>query len=437
VKRELKIFACMVAVFVAAYFLPLSDPAVKGAVVEAFKLLQWYAREHTLACVVPALFIAGGIITFLSQAQVLRHMGPRSNKLVAYSVASVSGAVLAVCSCSVLPIFAGIYRLGAGLGPASAFLYSGPAINILAIFLTARVLGLPLGVARAVGAVAFAFVVGLAMAATFRKGEREKAQAALQMPEPEAPRRPLWKTALFFGGMVAFLVFSDWYNPGDVSVRTTGGERFRAVRLQEMKDETVFQLREDWDDYASGEKITLAKAAIADVEEAKTWVIAVHRVKWYLAAVMATAVGLMVWRWFAWDEVKQWLHNTWGFAKLLVPLLFGGVFVVGFVGTLLPERTVAGLVGDNSLRSNLVASVVGAFWYFATLTEIPICQALGKLGMHSGPMLALLLAGPALSLPNMLVIRSVMGNRKTLAFLLLVVVMATISGMIFGAVWQR
>ena len=436
-KRELKIFVGMLAVFVAAYFLPLSDPGVTGAVVEAFKLLQWYAREHTLACVVPALFIAGGIITFLSQGSVMRHLGPRSNKLAAYSVASVSGAVLAVCSCSVLPIFAGIYRLGAGLGPASAFLYSGPAINILAIFLTARVLGLSLGIARAVGAVAFAFVVGLAMAAIFRKGEREKVRAALQMPEPEPSRRPLWKTALFFAGMVAFLVFSDWYNPGDVVVRTAGGQQFRAVRLQETKDETVFQLEQDWGRHASGEKLTLARAEIDTVEEAKTWVIAVHYAKWYLAGAVALAVGLMVWRWFAWDEVKQWLHNTWGFAKLLVPLLFGGVFVVGFVGTLLPERHVAALVGDNSLRSNLVASVVGAFWYFATLTEIPICQALGKLGMHSGPMLALLLAGPALSLPNMLVIRSVMGNRKTLAFLLLVVVMAMISGMIFGAAWQR
>ena len=430
--KEWKIFAAMLAVFLVAYFLPLSDPAVKGAVVEAFKLLQWYARNHTLACVVPALFIAGGIITFLSQASVMRYMGPNSRKLLAYSVASVSGAVLAVCSCSVLPIFAGIYTLGAGLGPASAFLYSGPAINILAIFLTARVLGLPLGLARAVGAVAFAFVVGLAMATIFRKGEQKRTEMAARMPEPEKSRRPLWKTVLYFACMVAFLVFSDWYNPGDVVVHTTDGRQVRAVMLQEMKDEIEFQLNEDWRGQAGGEKITLAKASITKVEEAKTWVIAVHHVKWHLAGVMGLAVLLMVWRWFEPGEVKEWMQNTWGFAKLLVPLLFGGVFIVGFVGELLPEKYVAGYVGDNSLSSNLVASVIGAFWYFATLTEIPICKALDKLGMHNGPMLALLLAGPALSLPNMLVIRSVIGNRKTLVFILLVVVIATASGMIFG-----
>lgn len=432
-KREAKILAAMIAVFLLAYFLPLSDAKVQGAVVEAFKLVQWYARNHTLACVVPALFIAGGIITFLSQASVTRYLGPRSNKFLAYAVASVSGAVLAVCSCSVLPMFAGIYRLGAGLGPASAFLYSGPAINVLAIFLTARVLGFSLGLARAVGAVGFAFVVGLLMAAIFRRGETAKAQAALHTPEAEKPKRPLWQTAAFFAAMVAFLVFSDWYNPGDVVVHTTDRGRFEAVTLQEMRDEVMFQLKEDWDGTPSGEKVTVAKTAIVSIEEADTWVIAIHHVKWHLAGVMGLAVVLMVWRWFERDEVKEWMSNTWDFAKLLVPLLFGGVFVVGFIGTLLPEAVVARYVGDNSLGSNLVASVIGAVWYFATLTEIPICQALGKLGMHSGPMLALLLAGPALSLPNMLVIGKVLGWRKTLVFCAIIVVISTTVGMAYGA----
>ncbi|MCD6304420.1 MAG: permease [Planctomycetes bacterium] len=425
----------MAAVFLAAYFLPLSKPQVRGAVVEAFRLLQWYARNHTLACVVPALFIAGGIITFLSQASVMRYLGPNSNKLVAYGVASVSGAVLAVCSCSVLPMFAGIYQLGAGLGPATAFLYSGPAINVLAIFLTARVLGLPIGAGRAMGAVAFALVIGLLMASFFRRGERKKASAALQMPEPEKPRRPLWKVALYFFCMIAFLVFSDWYNPGDVVVHMKDGQQFSAVELQEMKDDIVFQLKEGWAGHDADEKVSVLKRSIAHVDEAKTWVIAVHNVKWYLAGAMGLAVLLMAWRWFDRDELRQWMRNTWSFAKLLVPLLFGGVFIVGFIGPLLPEKYVAGLVGDNSLQSNLVASVIGSVWYFATLTEIPICQALGKLGMHHGPMLALLLAGPALSLPNMLVIYKVMGGRKTLVFCLLVVVMSTAVGMAFGTVW--
>jgi len=433
-KKEWKIFGAMLTVFLVAYFLPLSDPKVKTAWVEAIKLLQWYARNHTLACVVPALFIAGGIITFLSKSAVMRYLGPRANKPLAYAVASVSGAVLAVCSCSVLPMFAGIYQLGAGLGPAAAFLYSGPAINVLAIFLTARVLGLSLGIARVIGAVGFAFVVGLLMAWIFRHGERKKLDAAMAMPEPEVPRRPLWKTALYFVCMVSFLVFSDWYNPGDVVVHTTDGQQFKAVMLQEMKDEVVFQLNEPWGEHAAKEKVTLAKASINGIDEAKTWVIAIHHIKWYLAGAMGLAVLLMVWRWFERDEVKEWMHNTWDFAKLLVPLLFGGVFVVGFVGTLLPEKVVAGAVGDNSLLSNLVGSVIGAFWYFATLTEIPICEALGKLGMHKGPMLALLLAGPALSLPSMLVIGKVMGWKKTLVFCAIIVVISTGVGMLYGAI---
>jgi len=431
---ELKIFAWMLAVFLLAYYLPLSNPKVTAAIQEAFRLLQWYARNHTLACVVPALFIAGAVITFLSQASVMRYLGPNSNKLTAYSVASVSGGILAVCSCSVLPVFAGIYRLGAGLGPASAFLYSGPAINILAIFLTARVLGFSIGLWRAVGAIAFAFVIGLLMAAIFRKEEGQRVAAQAAMPEPEAPKRPLWKTSLFFVCMVAFLVFSDWYNPGDVVVRPAGGGQFAAVALQETRDDMMFQLKEDWAGHRVGEKVTLAKKDIAGVEESKTWVIAVYHARWYLAGAMGLAVLLMTWRWMDREEVGQWMHNTWDFAKLLVPLLFGGVFVVGFIGALIPETYVATLVGDNSLKSNLVASVVGAFWYFATLTEIPICEALGKLGMAPGPMLALLLAGPAVSLPNMLVLRSVMGTKKMLVFTGLVIVMATITGMVYGAV---
>ncbi len=430
--RETKIFLVLLSVFLVAYLLPLSNVKVTAAIIEAFRLLQWYARNHTLACVVPALFIAGGIITFLSQDSVMRYLGPSANKLVAYSVASVSGAILAVCSCSVLPMFAGIYQLGAGLGPATAFLYSGPAINVLAIFLTARVLGFSLGVARAVGAVGFAFVVGFLMAWLFRGGERRKAEAAMQMPPPEKPTRPLWQTALYFVCMVAFLVFSDWYNPGDVVVRTRSGDEFHAVELQEMRDEIVFQLKEDWRSTAAGKKVTLKKTDIASTEEAKTWVIAILHMKWYLAGLMGLAVLAMVWRWFEMDEVREWMGNTWEFAKLLVPLLYGGVFVVGFVSTLLPQEYVARLVGTNSIQSNLVASVIGAFWYFATLTEIPITQALMKLGMHEGPVLALLLAGPALSLPNMLVIGKVMGWWKTAVFCVIIVVISTIVGKIYG-----
>jgi uncharacterized membrane protein YraQ (UPF0718 family) len=432
--RELKFFGWMAGVFLLAYYLPLSNPKVTAAIQEAFKLLQWYTRNHTLACVVPALFIAGAVITFLSQASVMRYLGPKSNKPLAYGVASVSGGILAVCSCSVLPVFAGIYRLGAGLGPASAFLYSGPAINILAIFLTARVLGFSIGLWRAVGAIAFAFLIGLLMALIFRREEGERVAAQAVLREPEAPKRPLWKTSVFFTCLVAFLVFSDWYNPGDVIVRPASGGQFAAVSLQETHDEVMFQLKEDWAGHRSGDKVTLAKRDLAGMNEAKTWVITVHHAKWWLAGAMGLAVLGMTWRWMDRAEVGQWMHNTWDFAKLLVPLLFGGVFVVGFIGALIPDAYVASLVGDNSLKSNLVASVIGAFWYFATLTEIPICEALGKLGMAPGPMLALLLAGPAVSLPNMLVLRSVMGTKKTLVFTGLTIVLATITGIIYGAI---
>jgi len=434
-KKELKIFAALVGIFLVAYFLPLSNPKIQEAIQESFRLLQWYARNHTLACVVPALFIAGAIITFLSQNSVMRYLGPNANPILAYAVASVAGCVLAVCSCSVLPMFAGIYNLGAGLGPATAFLYSGPGINILAIFLSARVLGFSIGAGRFIGAVSFSVIIGLLMAVVFRKGERAKAEAALAMPETEKPRRHISKTALFLVCMILFLVFSDWYNPGNVTVKTTDGRQFKAVVIHETKDMVRFQLEEDLGENKTGDKITLQKTEIANMQEQKTWIIVLHHIHWYLAGLCGFAVLIMAWRWHSRDELSQWMHNTWDFTKLLVPLLYGGVFIVGFVSVLLPEKQVAQLVGDNSLRSNLVASVIGAFWYFATLTEIPITQALMNLGMHKGPVLALLLAGPALSLPSILVIRRIMGNVRMLVFVLLVVVMSTIVGMFFGALF--
>jgi uncharacterized membrane protein YraQ (UPF0718 family) len=407
-KREFKVLAALVGIFLVAYLLPLGNTKIQEAIIEAFRLLQWYTRNHTL---------------------------PRSNPILAYAVASVAGCVLAVCSCSVLPMFAGIYSLGAGLGPATAFLYSGPGINVLAIFLSARVLGFDIGAGRFIGAVVFSVVVGLLMAWIFRKGERAKAEAALQMPEPEKPRRHIGKTALFLASMILFLIFSDWYNPGNVVVKTTDGQQFKAVVIHETKDMIRFQLEENLGENKTGDKIELQKTEIDNIQEQETWIIALHHIRWYLAGLCGLAVLIMAWQWFEKDELREWMHNTWEFTKMLVPLLFGGVFVVGFVSVLLPEKQVAQWVGDNSLRSNLVASIIGAFWYFATLTEIPITQALMKLGMHKGPVLALLLAGPALSLPSMIVILRIMGTKKTVVFILLVIIMATITGMFFGAIW--
>lgn len=432
-RKELQVLGWMAGIFLVAYYLPLSNTTVQGAIQEAFKLLQWYVRNHTLACVVPAMFIAGAVTTFLSKEVVLRHLGPASPKPKAYGVASVSGTVLAVCSCSVLPVFAGIHRLGAGLGPAIAFLYSGPAINVLAIFLTARVLGMPIGIGRAVGAIVFSVVIGWLMAMIYRREESARVRDSLAMPDAPPPTRPLWKTSILLSGMVAFLVISDWYNPGNVVVTTTSGDSFRAVSLQETRDEYLYQLEAPWKDRPAGAKLTLAKSEIASIRDAATWVLWIHHRKWWFAGAVGLAVILMAWRWLDRQEVGEWMGNTWDFSKQIVPLLFGGVFVVGFVGALIPEAAVARLVGDNSFSANLVASVIGAFWYFATLTEIPICEALGKLGMHQGPMLTLLLAGPALSLPSILVLKSVMGWTKTLTFTALVVVVATLTGWAFGA----
>ncbi|MCO6454469.1 MAG: permease [Pirellulaceae bacterium] len=444
--RELRILAVFVGVFLFAYFVPLATPRfdaasdsvgaqVSSAIIEAFLLLQWYARNHTLACVVPALFIAGAITTFLSKESVLQHLGPKANQAEAYSVASVSGTVLAVCSCSVLPMFAGIYRVGAGLGPAACFLYAGPAINVLAIFLTARVLGWELGVARVLGATLFGVVIGLLMAVIFRRSEEQRTRATLALPDPPAARRPLWQNASLLAAMLALLVFSDWFNPGDKQIRLTDGTEFAAVLQYETESSYDLRLKQAVLGKQASEVVRIAKAEVARIEDVKTWVTRIYEYRWYLAGAMGLLVAIMSLAWLSRDDFQEWMANSWEFAKLLIPLLFGGVFVVGFLGALVPEKQVAALVGDNSLLSNFIASVIGCLFYFATLTEVPILEALMRNGMASGPALALLLAGPALSLPSILVIRSVIGDRKTAVFVALVIAMATFAGLGFGAIY--
>ena len=429
--KDWKKFAWLVGIFLVAYFLPLGNAKVSNAVLEAFRLLQWYAINHTLACVVPAMFIAGAISTFLSQASVMRYLGPKANRPLAYTVASVSGVVLAVCSCSVLPMFAGIYTMGAGLGPASAFLYSGPAINVMAIFLSARVLGLDLGFARAIGAISFAFVIGLLMAVIFRRGEKKRNDLAMQMPKPPHSRRPLWKTSAYFVCMILLLVFSDWYNTNDVTITLKNGTVLNANVRYSTQDALDVQEYQP-DGRLATDLRRLNRADIAATEPVPGFTMTVHSIKWYLAGAMGLAVLLMVWRWFDRQEVKQWMQATWDFGMMIVPLLFGGVFVTGFIGALIPEQYVATLVGGESLGSNFVAAFVGMIWYFATLTEIPITEMLMRLGMGKGPALALLLAGPALSLPSILVIYKIVGWRKTFVFCALTVVMSTMVGWAFG-----
>jgi uncharacterized protein len=386
-EKRNRLLVGMAGVFLIAFFVPWSSPRVSAAVNEAFLMLGEYAREHVLLCLVPAFFIAGAITVFLNQQSVIKYLGPSAPKLVAYSVASVSGSILAVCSCTVLPLFKGIYKKGAGLGPAVSFLYSGPAINILAIILTAKVLGVQLGVARAVGAIVFAFVIGLLMQLFFLKEDRERTtNAAMFQSFDDDESRGIGKTVIYMASMVGILIFLNWA-PSGGSVA--------------------------WWDF-------------------------LYQYKWVIAGLFGLVLVYALVRWFSKSELTDWVKATRDFSVQILPLLFGGVLVAGFLlgrpghMALIPESWVASLVGTNSLFSNLIASVSGALMYFATLTEVPIMQGLLGAGMNQGPALALLLAGPSLSLPSLLVIGGELGVKKTLVYIALVVLLSTAAGMIYG-----
>ena len=417
----------IVGTFLVLFYLPMDSKRFTSAIMESLSLAKWYAQEHVLLCLVPAFFIAGAISCFVSQAAVMRYLGPTAKKVVAYGVSSVSGSILAVCSCTVLPLFAGIWKRGAGLGPAIAFLYSGPAINILAIVLTARILGMPLGIARAVGAILFSIVIGLLMHFIFLKEEQEKVQAALHLPQAEV-ERPLWQNVVYFATMVGLLISATWGKPAD------------PVGLWNAVYQIKWWLTGAFAIVLGAElsiwfRVKAVKVVIAGVIVAALAFAFPHEP---LIAFGAGIIALTVLITTTRGEAEEWFLSTWGFTKQITPLLFGGVLAAGLLlgrpGTegLIPSHWVSGLVGGNSLGANFFSAIVGAFMYFATLTEVPILQGLIGSGMGQGPALALLLAGPALSLPNMLVIRSVMGTKKTAVFVTLVVVMSTICGMIFG-----
>jgi len=385
-KERTKLILILLA-FLASYYIPWDHARIRQSGLEAFMMLQEYAREHVLTCLIPAFFIAGAIAVFVSQASVLKYFGATAKRVLSYSVASVSGTILAVCSCTVLPLFAGIYTRGAGIGPATAFLYSGPAINVLAIVLTARILGWQLGLARAIGAVLFAVIAGLLMALIFRKDDAARVAGEIHVPDEEARGRTLLQDTLYMLTMVLILVFAAFARPASGS---TG-----------------------------------------------LWP-AVFAAKWYITIGLLIVLGVMLKSWFTKDERISWVQSTWGFMKQIFPLLAAGVLVAGFMlgrpghPALIPEHYIQTLVGGNSVWANLFASVSGALMYFATLTEVPILQGLIGAGMGKGPALSLLLAGPALSLPNMLVIGGVMGVKKTATFCGIIVVLSTIAGMSYG-----
>ncbi|MBW1912222.1 MAG: permease [Deltaproteobacteria bacterium] len=376
-------------VFLACYYIPWDHPVIRQSGLEAFMMLREYARKHVLTCLIPAFFIAGAIGVFISQASVLKYFGAKADKILSYSVASVSGAVLAVCSCTVLPLFAGIYTRGAGIGPATAFLYSGPAVNVLAIILTARILGWQLGLARAAGAVIFSIITGLLMAFIFRKDDAERSTGEVYLPETGMGNRTLLQDGLFMLTMVLILIFAAFARPGQ---GVTG-----------------------------------------------LWPV-IFNVKYYITAALLILLAIMLKAWFVKAERVDWIQSSWGFMKQIFPLLGAGVLVAGFMlgrpghPALIPDHYIQAFVGGNSLWANLFASLVGALMYFATLTEVPILQGLLGAGMGKGPALSLLLAGPALSLPNMLVIGSVMGIKKTAVFCVIIVILSTIAGMTYGLI---
>lgn len=440
-KKELKILFGMIVVFAAVFFMPLGSERFMTAVDATLDLAQWYAQEHVVLCLLPAFFIAGVIAVFVSQGSVLKYFGANAKKWLSYTVAAVSGGILAVCSCTILPLFTSIYKRGAGLGPAIAFLYSGPAISILSIILTARILGIEMGIARTVGAIGFSVVIGLAMAFIFRKEEKAKQEEQMNIvPPPE--KRPMWQTSFHFFTLVLILVFANWGAPSAsdkglwaliFSYKWYITGIFALMLCWSLI--RILKLRPLW--VGVGAVITIVSVFLADalIVNAKL----VPLVPMVVGIASLSIILLFDKRN---EENREWALSSWGFAKQILPLLAVGVVTAGFLlGSTHDDTSIAGVipnewiewaVGGNSLLSNFFASFTGAFMYFATLTEVPIIQGLLASGMGKGPALALLLAGPSLSLPNMLVIQGVMGTKKTVVYVALVIIMATISGFVFG-----
>lgn len=440
-KKEIRILLWIIVIFTVIFFLPLGSESFMTAVYATLDLAKWYAREHVVLCLLPAFFIAGVIAVFVSQGSVLKYFGANAKKWLSYTVASVSGCILAVCSCTILPLFTSIYKRGAGLGPAVAFLYSGPAISILSIILTARILGFEMGVARTVGAVLFAVVIGLLMSFFFRKEEKAKKEAQMNIiPPPE--KRPVWQTAFHFFTLVLILVFANWGAPSAsdtglwYSIFTYKWYITGALALLLCWSLVrILRLRLLWVSLGAVATAVAAILAALFIENAKL----VPLVPMLVAVASLSLILLFDKR----DEKnRDWALASWGFAKQILPLLAVGVVLAGFLlgsthdGTalagIIPNSWIEWAVGGNSLLSNFFASFAGAFMYFATLTEVPIVQGLLASGMGEGPALALLLAGPSLSLPNMLVIRGVLGTKKTVVYVALVIVMATLAGFVFG-----
>lgn len=443
-KKELKILLWVVIVFAAVFFMPLGSERFMTAVDATLDLTKWYAQEHVVLCLLPAFFIAGVIAVFVSQGSVLKYFGANAKKWLSYTVAAVLGGILAVCSCTILPLFTSIYKRGAGLGPAIAFLYSGPAISILSIILTARILGMEMGIARIIGAVLFSVVIGLLMSFIFRKEEKAKKEEQMNIvPPPE--KRPIWQTSFHFFTLVLILVFTNWGAPASSD---TG--LWYTIFAYKWYITGALSLLLCWSLIRILKLCTLwvllgAMVTAVSIIPASLFIDNAKLVPLVPMIVAITALSIILLFDKRDEENREWVFSSWGFAKQILPLLAIGVVTAGFllgsthdntaIAGIIPNSWIEWAVGGNSLLSNFFASFTGAFMYFATLTEVPIIQGLLASGMGKGPALALLLAGPSLSLPNMLVIRGVLGTKKTVVYVALVILMATISGFVFGNIF--
>ena len=338
--------------------------------------IKEYVALHVITCLIPAFLLAGAMITFISRDTVIRYMGFEAKKSVAFPLAAISGIFLAVCSCTVIPIAAGIYRRGGSIGPAFILLWTAPATNLLALIYTGAILGMDVAAVRVVAAVSTAFIVGLVMMYAFAGEEKERSSAK------------------------------------DHSVQQG--------RIMGREDIVILILL----------LLTLLLPNYLGVGGPY-----LHKVAIFLVALGVTLA--YVYSKKETDEIKEWLHETWWFVRLIFPMLMVGVFIVGIIGAILPEDWITNYLGGSGISPTFLASLIGAVSYFATLTEAPFVHTLMELGMGKGPALALLLAGPGLSLPNMVVITRVFGFKKAAIYITITVILATIAGFVAGnTIWR-
>ncbi len=366
---EWKKFFWLVAAFLVFYLVPMDSGTVRESLSSGLLLLQEYARKHVLTCLVPAFFIAGAIAVFVKKDSILQLLGPQAKKSIAYPVASVSGGILAVCSCTILPLFAGIYKRGAGIGPAVAFLFTGPAINVTAIFLTGNAIGWDFALGRLFFSVVIAIIVGLLMGVIFREDDEKNAADFPVGMEEEKP---------YSNRTIALFLFFQF-----------GILIILGVQIQPT-------------------------------------------LKWGIALMFLLGLLYLVFFKYQKEDNAEWVSETWDLTKKIMPFLFVGIFAAGIIEVVIPDRWIHLSVGRNTLTGNAVASVSGALMYFATLTEVPIIQTLMKMGMSRGPALTLFLTGNSLSIPSILVLFNLMGRKKALTYIVLICTFSVLAGWIFG-----